>query len=52
MRRSTKKEVIRSIASSHNNKVFSMPTGEGSEADRSEGHSKRQKKEKERRRRG
>jgi hypothetical protein len=42
-----RKEVVRGAASGRDGKAFSMPAGEGSEADRSEGRSKRQK-EKER----
>src|ERR1700739_3794804 len=45
--RSTRKGVVRGAASGRNSEAFSMPAGEGSEADRSEGRSKRQK-EKER----
>jgi hypothetical protein len=45
--RSTRKEVVRGAASSRDVEAFSIPTGEGSEADRLEGRSKRQK-EKER----
>jgi hypothetical protein len=36
------------VASGRDGKVFLMPAGEGSEADRSEGRSKRQKGKKER----
>jgi len=46
-RRSTRKGVVRGAASGRNGEAFSMPAGEGSEADRSEGRSKWQK-EKER----
>jgi hypothetical protein len=45
--RSTRKEVVRGAASSRDVETFSIPAGEGSEADRLEGRSKRQK-EKER----
>src|SRR5438552_1296369 len=45
--RSTRKGVVRGAASARDGEAFSMPAGEGSEADRSEGRSKRQK-EKER----
>jgi hypothetical protein len=45
--RSTRKEVVRGAASSRDGEAFSMRAREGSEADRSEGRSKRQK-EKER----
>ena len=49
--RSTRKGVVRGAASGRDGEAFSMPAGEGSEADRSEGRSKRQK-EKERERGG
>ena len=49
--RSTRKGVVRGAVSGRNDEVFSMPAGEGSEADRSEGRSKRQK-EKQRERAG
>jgi hypothetical protein len=45
--RLTRKGVVRGAASGRDNEAFSMPAGEGSETDRSEGRSKRQK-EKER----
>jgi hypothetical protein len=41
--RSTRKGVVRDAVSGRDDKVFSMPAGEGSEADRSEGRLKRQK---------
>ena len=46
-RRSTRKGVVRGAASGRDGEAFSMPAGEGGEADRSEGRSKWQK-EKER----
>jgi hypothetical protein len=41
--RSTRKGVVRGAACGRDGKAFSMPAGERSEADRSEGRSKRQK---------
>jgi hypothetical protein len=47
--RSTRKGVVRGAASGRDGEAFSMPAGEGSEADRSEGRSKRQKEKVEKR---
>ena len=47
VQKSTRKGVVRGTASGRDGEAFSMPAGEGSEADRWEGRSKRQK-EKER----
>jgi hypothetical protein len=41
--RSTRKRAVRGAVSGRDNEAFSMPAGEGSEVDRSEGRSKRQK---------